>query len=310
VRRRVLRPMKRTALNLILAGLVVAGCSRGGGGQPSASPTGGDIVHPVGNALILSVANSGGFVAPDFLLGALPSFVLTGDGRVLVPAAVAAVFPGPILPSLMERQLTEEGIQAVLAAVAETGLFKSDLDLRGANAMVADAADTVFTLHADGREVTVSVYALGFLEGTNPPPGMPGNEVLAHRALSLLQQRLSGLEQWLPADAWADTGWKPYQPEALRLYVRNADAEPPDGSGVPAQPPRPWPTNDDPATFGQASSGDLRCGVVSGADGATWLAELRQSNQLTRWTAREHRYSVIPRPLLPYEGDACPAPVG
>ena len=303
--------MKRTAFSLILAGLVLAGCSRGGGGQPSGSPSGGDdIVHPAGDALILSVANSGGFVAPDFLLGALPSFVLTGDGRVLVPGAQAAIFPGPMLPSIMERRLTEAGIQAVLAAVAGTGLFTSDLDLRGANAMVADAADTVFTLHADGREVTVSVYALGFLEGTNPPPGMPGNEVLAHRALSLLQERLSGLEQWLPADAWADAGWKPYQPEAFRLYVRNADAEPPDGSGLPPQAPRPWPTSDDPATFGHASSGDLRCGVVSGADCATWLDELGRSNQLTRWTAGEHRYSIIPRPLLPYEGDTCPAPMG
>jgi len=302
---------KQTTLSLLLAGLVLAGCSRGGGGQPSGSPSGGDdIVHPAGDALILSVANSGGFVAPDFLLGALPSFVLTGEGRVLVPAAVAAVFPGPMLPSIMERRLTEKGIQAVLGAVAETGLFRSDLDLHGANAMVADAADTVFTLHADGREVTVSVYALGFLEGTNPPAGMPGNEVLAHRALSLLQQRLSGLEQWLPADAWADTGWKPYQPKAFRLYVRNADAEPPDGSGLPPQAPRAWPTSDDPATFGQVSSGDLRCGVVSGAGAETWLAELRQSNQLTRWTAGQHRYSIIPRPLLPYEGDTCPPPLG
>ena len=303
--------MKRTAIILVLACLALAGCSRGGGGgQPSASPApGGDIAHPAGDALVLSVANSGGFVAPDFLLGALPSFALTGDGRVLVPGAQIAIFPGPMLPSIQERRLTEAGIQAVLAAVAETGLFKADLDLRGANAMVADAADTIFTLHADGREVTVSVYALGFLDGANPPQGMSGNEVLAHRALSVLQQRLSGLEQWLPADAWADTGWKPYEPDAFRLYVRNADAEPPDGSGLPPQAPRRWPTSADPATFGEASSGDLRCGVVTGADGATWLAELRQSNQLTRWAAGEHRYSIIPRPLLPYEVDSCPAPL-
>jgi hypothetical protein len=304
--------MKRNAATtLILAGLLLAACSAGGGRDPSASPApSGDIAHPTGNELILSVANSGGFVAPDFLLGALPSFVLTGDGRVLVPGAQAEIFPGPALPIILQRQLTEAGIQAVLAAVAETGLFKADLDLRGANAMVADAADTVFTLHADGREVTVSVYALGFLDATNPPPGMSGNEVLAHRALSVLQQRLLGLEQWLPADAWADTGWKPYQPDAFRLYVRNADAEPPDaGSGLPPQAPQPWPTAGDPASFGAASSGDLRCGVVDGADGATWLAELRKSNQLTRWTSGAHRYSIIPRPLLPYEEHSCPPPL-
>jgi hypothetical protein len=303
--------MKRTAITLALAAVVLAGCSGGSGRDPSASPTpSGDIAHPIGDALILSVANSGGFVAPDFLLGALPSFALTGDGRVLVPGPQIEIFPGPILPNIQQRRLTEAGIQAVLGAVAETGLFKANLDLRGANAMVADASDTVFTLNADGRGVTVSVYALGFLDAANPPQGMSGNEVLAHRALSVLQQRLAGLEQWLPKDAWADTGWKPYEPDAIRLYVRNADAEPPDaGSGLPPQAPRPWPTAGDPAVFGAVSSGDLRCGVVAGADAATWLADLRKSNQLTRWTAGEHRYSIIPRPLLPYDEHSCPAPL-
>ncbi len=303
--------MKRTAFALLLLSLLLAACSGpGGGGGPSASPNqNGDIAHPNGDALILSVAYSGGFVAPDFLLGALPSFVLTGDGRVLVQGAQAAIFPGPMLPSILQRRLTEAGIQKILGAVAETGLFKADLKLNGANAMVADAADTVFTLHADGREVTVSVYALGMVDAANPPPGMPGNEVLAHRALSALQQRLSNLEQWLPADAWADAGWKPYEPAALRLYVRNADAEPPDGSGLPPQAPRPWPVAADPATFGAASSGDLRCGVVAGAKGATWRTELQRSNQLTRWTAGKHRYSIIPRPLLPYEEHSCPSPL-
>lgn len=302
--------MRHTAIPFLLFSLLLAACSGRTGGGPSASPTpSGGIAHPNGDGLILSVANSGGFVAPDFLLGALPSFVLTGDGRVLVSGAQAAIFPGPMLPSVLQRRLTEAGIQAVLGAVAETGLFKADLDLNGANATVADAAETVFTLHADGREVTVSIYALGFLDSANPPRGMPGNEVLAHRALSVLQQRLQSLEQWLPANGWADTGWKPYQPEALRLYVRNADAEPPDGSGLPPQAPRPWPVTGESAAFGAASSGDLRCGVVAGADGATWLAELRQSNQLTRWTAGAHRYSIIPRPLLPYEERSCPQPL-
>ena len=304
--------MKRTASTLLVTGVLLASCGGGAGGSSGGSlAPSGDVTHPTGNALVLSIANSGGFVAPDFLLGALPSFVLTGDGRVLVPGPQIEIFPGPALPNIQQRRLTEAGIQAVLRAVAETGLFKADLNLHGANAVVADAADTVFTLHADGREVTVSVYALGFLDATNPPPGIAGNELLAHRALSLLLQRLTSLEQWLPAGAWADTGWKPFEPDALRLYVRNADAEPPDaGSGLPPQPPRAWPIAGDPAGFGKPmSSGDLRCGVVAGADGAAWLAELRQSNQLTRWTAGGHRYSIIPRPLLPHEARSCPEPL-
>jgi hypothetical protein len=304
--------MKRTAGTLIVTGLLLASCSGGAGGGSGASPApSGDVTHPTGNALILSIAFRGGFVAPDFLLGALPSFVLTGDGRVLVPGPQIEIFPGPALPNIQQRRLTEAGIQAVLRAVAQTGLFKADLDLRGANAVIADASDTVFTLHADGREVTISVYALGMLDVTNPPPGMSRNELLAHRALTALEQQLQSPEQWLPADAWADTGWQPYEPEALRLYVRNSDAEPPDaGSGLPPQAPRAWPIAGDPASFGKLmSSADLRCGVVAAADGAAWLAELRQSNQLTRWAAGGHRYSIIPRPLLPHEERSCPEPL-
>jgi hypothetical protein len=54
-------------------------------------------------------------------------------------------------------------IQEVLQGFEDSNLFTSDLELNGAQNMVADAANTVFTLDAGGREVTVSVYALGMV---------------------------------------------------------------------------------------------------------------------------------------------------
>ena len=113
----------------------------------------------------------------------LPTFVLLGDGRVIVQGAQTLEFPGPALPPLIERTLTEEGIQEVLEAVEETNLFTADLELNGAQNMVADATNTVFTLNAGGRDVTVSVYGLGALPpDMEPPPGMTSAEIEAHRS--------------------------------------------------------------------------------------------------------------------------------
>ena len=46
--------------------------------------------------------------------------------------------------------------------------------------MIADAADTVFTLNADDRSVQVSIYGLGALDPQSVPPEMPEREVAAH----------------------------------------------------------------------------------------------------------------------------------
>ena len=70
-------------------------------------------------------------------------------------------FPGPALPPLIERTLTEDGIQEVLEAVEETNLFTGDLALTRREERLADFTDTVFRANANGAEVTVSVYGLG-----------------------------------------------------------------------------------------------------------------------------------------------------
>ena len=154
--------------------------------------------------------------------------------------------------------------------------------------------------------MTVSVYGLGTLDAANPPAGVDGTEVAAHRALVHLSERLGMLEGWLPAGDWVDGSWQQFTPQALRLLVRNADADVPDQSGIGNQLV-PWPAKDDPGSFGQAFTQPVgsRCGVVTGADAATWLPILQHANQLTRFTAATHRYEVTPRPLLPDESRSC-----
>jgi hypothetical protein len=220
-------------------------------------------------------------------------------------------FPGPILPALQERTLTEEGIQLVLGALEETNLFVGDLDNRVMQSMVADANDTIITVNAGGRTSVVTVYAVGMLPpDMEPPPGADPAELEVYQVLSVLNERLMTLETWLPEDAWT-THWQPYQPEALRLYVRDVTGEPID-QDLPGQEVE-WPTDEDPAAFGEElpEFGDgTRCGVVEGDAGATWLAALSEANQNTVWTSGDRRYAIQVRPLLPNEARSCEAATG
>ncbi len=110
--------------------LVIAACTATGGGSPGTRlrpSVGGSgdadgIEHPTGSDAILVVDNTGGFVPVQFMATRLPAFVLLGDGRVIMQGAQTLEFPGPALPALIERTLTEEGIQEVLRGVEETGL--------------------------------------------------------------------------------------------------------------------------------------------------------------------------------------------
>jgi hypothetical protein len=205
------------------------------------------------------------------------------------------------------RTLTEKGVQELLAAIVETELFDADLELRGAQTIVADAADTVFTLHAGGREVKVTVYGLGTLDPSTPMEGISAAEAQAHRTLSRMNDQLTILEEWLPEDAFTDDAWKPYEPEAFRLYVSNAEGVAPDPN-LPPEPPRPWPGDSDPETFGEPYPLlNGRCGVVEGDEAAAWLEALSQATQLTRWSSGDDVYTVLPRALLPHEERACPA---
>lgn len=302
----------------LLGLILLAACSAGApGASPGIAGDGDGIEHPTtAEEPIVIVESRGGFVPVDFLASQVPAFVLLGDGRVIMLGAQTLEFPGPALPPLMERTLTEEGIQAILEAIRDTDLFAVDLELRGAQNIVADASDTVFTVDAGGDEVTVSVYGLGsFMPGQELPQGVSSAEVEAHAVLQQLNDQLMSLDTWLPAEAWEDEGWQPYEPEALRLYVRDVSGEPVEGGDMPQQRLE-WPTDSDPAAFGeeQATFGNgTRCGVVEGDEAATWLEALRNANQLTLWLPdgdEGARFTVVPRPLLPYEEVACPELVG
>jgi hypothetical protein len=294
---RFARPLLPAALALSL----LTACSSGPGGST------GPIDHPSGDDLVLRVEFGGGQIRDWYLTG-FPPFTLTGDGRVIVPGAQIDIFPSPALPAVNVRKLSEEGIQAILKEVARTGLFSKDQNFQAAQNFVADAGDTIFILHAGGKDVTVKVYGLGTFDPPGNYHGVSKEELAANRTLSLLSQQLGNLDAMLPATSWVDKDWQPYQAEALRLLVRNADADPPDESGI-GNALVDWPVDSDPATFGDPTSdGSQRCGVVSGKDADDWYAALGSANGLTRFVKGDHRYQVTVRFQLPDEPLECPQP--
>jgi hypothetical protein len=294
-------PRRTLPLTVGLAALL-ASCASGAGGSPPA------VRHPAGDQLVLRVAFQGGFVGLDVLLSRFPTFTLLGEGRVIVEGAQDMIYPGTALPAVLVRRLNEAGMQAVLAEVLDSGAFGSSGEFRGAQNFITDSADTVFTLRAGGREVTVVVYALNELVTSGNTGGVSAHEVATYRALSHLKAQLTTLDQWLPSSDWTDPSWKPFVPESLRLVVRNATADPPDESGI-ANQLIPWPGSSAADSFGAVTTMDgSRCGGVSGQEATAWYAALTTANTLTRFVQGGDRYQVIARLLLPDEPLECPGP--
>jgi hypothetical protein len=242
----------------------------------------------------------------DALFSQIPALTIAGDGTVIVPGAQIDIFPGPALPAVMSRRLSEAGLQLVLERIAGTGFFAESATFTE-ESLAFDAPLTVFTLHADGRDVVVKVGALGqYRDPAEMAPNMTERERQAHLTLAPLLDDLSLMDQLIPGSAWEETDWHAYQAEELRLLVTNADAEPEDPSGIPGEEVA-WPIEGDPTAFGApyAPVEGARCGPVGGDDVVTWYETLAQANQLTRFTADDHTYAVAARPVLPGEPAEC-----
>ena len=84
--------------------------------MPSPSPS------PAAAAeLVLRVTSEGGFIAPSAHLAQLPIVVVYADGRILTPAPVPAIDPGPLVPVESVRTVGLAGVAAIRAAIAAAG---------------------------------------------------------------------------------------------------------------------------------------------------------------------------------------------
>jgi hypothetical protein len=278
---------RRLTLSLLVLALLCAGCGRLTGSGGSASPDG--IEHPMGASdLVIRWETSGGFVNPASLLGRVPSFSLYGDGTLITEGAHTEIYPGAAVPPLIAQDITEGGIQAILATARDAGLLDGDATYPFC---VADVPDTVITVNAGGQTSVVTATALG-MGGT----GCPDANDEARAKLFRFLTRLGDLQSWLPAGSIGEE--HPYTATALRIFVRPYQPDP-----TLTQTAVAWPGSQPLSAIDGTveMAPEVSCGVVAGADADAVLEAARSANELTPWTSDGRRYSVVFRPLLPDE---------
>ena len=253
------------------------------GNSTGNSSTGSGIEHPTGkDDVVLRFGYVGGFVPQGFAFTNAPSLLVTGDGRIIQGGAVPAIYPGPLLPALNERSITEAGIQRLLDLAETAHLLQTPPDY-SAEIMVADAADTQVIINAKGQSFLHQAAALGF----DTP-----EKTDARQALAKFVELISDLATVVGAE---NLGAEiPLAPESYRLQSRVVTED--ELSGFDIEPTRvTWP-----AAAGVSLADSAECATAS-ADAVGAL--LTEANQLTYFTEGDAIYQVSAIALLP--GDTC-----
>jgi hypothetical protein len=240
------------------------------GGQPIEHPTGADEV-------VVEIAYEGGFMPVEAIFTQLPTLLVTGDGQRFTQGPQIAIYPGPLLPNVQVAALGEDGVQQLLEIAAEHGLFTEREYASPDN--IADAPDTVVTIHANGETYVHRAYALGIESGIDGT----GDEGDRAELAAFVEAATSEL------DDGSDT--VAFEPETYLLRATPVT----DLSGFELEPTLvDWP--DVGISLADASD----CLAVP-ADAVGDL--LGAANQLTFFVVDDVTYQVAAKPLL--AGDAC-----
>jgi hypothetical protein len=280
---------------LLIAALVLAGCvgsGPGGSGGPSSSPA--------STAAPSSPASGGGFylrawqtqaLAPQYTFGWLAPVTISDgqfiDGNIAIPA----IYPGPIYLGPQSRPISDAGIAAIVAEARKDGLLADKTDF------ATDAAPGSVTTHIELKIDGVTRELTGPLPtGLVPDSSAPGTPA----AYQLFWNQVTSVNSWLAADLGQG---KSFTPTSLAVLVM----PPTDATAGIAANEKTWPLASTFATFGKPHGGSVyRCATVTGADAATLLAVVVESNQLTHFTdSAGAKASLRVRAILPGEPDPC-----
>jgi hypothetical protein len=273
---------------LLVAALGVAAC-----GSDSDSPAADDSLPPVADGyqhptgeddVVVEYAEVGGFMPREFVFQQTPNVLVSGDGRVFGPGAQIAIYPGPLLPAVQVQPITEEGIQAILAAADEAGLFQ-DVDYEQPT-NVADASTARVVINVNGETYVHEAYALGLAL-----PGEEGGQETSpeRQALADFIAELNDLTTLVgPDELGEQTIFEPSEYGIEALVVDDLSAYGSDGIE---------PTVVDwPADVGVRLADATGCTVAPAAEVGETLAA---ANQLTFFEDAGVTYQVLAKPILP-----------
>jgi hypothetical protein len=247
--------------------------------------------HPTGaDEVVLEYEVGGGFTTPEYAFREPPRLLVSGDGRAFSVGPVAAVYPGPLLPNVQVRPISEDGIQQLLDAADPVGML-DEVEYEGPTT-IADAPTTTLTITADGQTWVHSAYALGFTDD----PASEGEESSPERQrLADFVAQLTDLTSLVePAELGPDEAFVPDDYLVMATTVDDVDAR-----AVEGIEPRvvDWPAG---AATALADVG--ACAVVPAEESVSAL--FADADELTFFADGGTVYQVTPTPLLP--GTGCP----
>ena len=283
-------------LFLSVVALIAAACtSAGGGPSPSPAPS----VSPAPSAtpaaadpdtLLFRVESVGGFVAPNSELTRTPFQSIYADGRVFEQGMVSEIYPGPLVPPILESRLTPDGLAIVQQSIDAADLADANYPPHG----IADAPDTQVTALTGGKVVTLTIGV------ASPDASLTPEEATMRASVGALISQLANLPA-LVGDQNLSAA-QPYTPDAMRL-VLTVGLKPDDGMDAA---PLVWPLDTPIATFGAPTSfGDARCGAVDGANGKSLWAVVSNAKQNQYFEEAGVVYLPAARPLFPDEPVSC-----
>src|SRR6056297_1894491 len=243
-------------------------------------PTGADEV-------VVEYSEVGGFTTREFAFQRTPNLLVSGGNEVFRPGAQIAIYPAPLLPAVQVQEITDDGVQNLLAAADAAGLF-ADIEYEDPT-NIADATTARVVINANGETWVHEAYALG-LSG---PGGAGGESTPERQALADFVTGLGDLATVVGSDNLAAEA-ELFEPEEFAIEaipVEDLDAY----GGDEAEPTVvPWP-----ADAGVSLTVATTCTLVPAEGVADTFAD---ANQLTFFDDAGAVYQVLVRPVLPGGG--------
>jgi len=272
-------------LAIVLSLFLLGGCAAA---TPPASPSG----PPAGFGLTAWMSQA---LPPIGAFQSGGALFAIDRGKLIVHGPQIELFPGPLLPNLLQRPISQAGIDAIVDAARAAGLLDGATDLAGGLPPGAQTGHLLFVVNGVEREVlgdpTRQIVCI-----TAPCDAAPGTP----EAFGQFWAKVQDVGSWLSGELGAET---PYVTDRLAVML----TEPMLDATLKPTVAR-WPIAGRLSEFGVESPGSppARCGIIEGADLAAVLAAFGAANAYTRWTDdTDAEVGAVARPLLPREPDPC-----
>jgi hypothetical protein len=225
-----------------------------------------------------------------------PVVTITGDGTYLTVGPQDAMYPGPALPNLRGRPITDAGRAKILAEAQRLGLLGGQTDFTADGGVPGGITGHV-ELTVDGQRVTLTGSPEAHIECVTtpcePPPGTPA--------------AFGAFWSSLQDPAWLGDAVGPEASYTADRFALLVGPPPAPEASVPAQI-LDWPLDVPVGRFGAAvANGTRRCGTATGDDAARLQPLLMQATQATQWVqdpTTSATLGIVARPFVPGE-DPC-----